>query len=172
MSIVHTGLRGRRGLGRLRGRRRLGQDDYSDFDLTPSELATVNSPTYGLITPGQANSTPGFYAPSNPSDFSPASSSSNSFGYGTSAVPDSISPQDAALLSTAITTAGKVGTQAIIGTPQVTYNPVTGTYTATGGAAIPSQAIATSSLLSSFESYLPLILLAGGIYLVFTMGRR
>jgi hypothetical protein len=167
MSIVRTGLRGRRGLGRLRGRR-LGQDDggYTDFDLTPGESAAINSPTYGLITPSMAASTPGFYAPSNPSDFSP--SSNNTYGYGTSAVPGSISPQDAALLSTAITTAGKVGTQAIIGTPTLTYNPETGQYTATGGATIPT----STALFSSIESYLPLILLGVGVYLVFTMGRR
>jgi hypothetical protein len=82
--------------------------------------------------------------------------------------PGGISPTDAALLSTAITTAGKVGTQAIIGTPTVTYNPTTGTYQATGGAALPTGL--TSSAV--FSSYFPYLLLFGGIFLVISMGRR
>lgn len=162
MSIVRTGFRGRRsGLrGRLRG---LGQD-VSD-QITQADI-TADALDVSGDNPGVFSTLPGLYGSTG------AYSLSNPLSYGTSAVPGSISPQDAALLSSAITAAGKVGTQAIIGTPTVTYNPTTGTYMATGGAAIPSQAIATSSFFSSLDSYLPLILLFGGVYLVLTMGKR
>jgi hypothetical protein len=77
--------------------------------------------------------------------------------------------QETSLISSAINAAGKVGTQAIIGAPSLTYNPLTGTYTASGGATIPS----SLGLSTALSSYLPLILLAGGaLVLVSVMGRR
>jgi hypothetical protein len=130
----------------------VGQTDL--FPATAAdagELASLN-PSYGTVTAYDL-STPGFYAPS-----APVGSSSSG----------GISASDAALLSTAITTAGKVGTQAIVGTPTVTYNPLTGTYMATGGAAIPA-GLTTSTAITE---YLPYLLLFGGIFLVISMGRR
>ena len=77
--------------------------------------------------------------------------------------------KDAALLSTAITTAGKVGTQAIIGTPTVSYNPATGAYTATGGATLPT----ATALTSELSSYLPLILLGlAAVVIIPMLGAR
>ena len=158
-------LRGRRGLlglptrgllrGIDRGFRGLGQY-YSASDVQAS---------YGTTDPNAINS----IIASDTRDLGPMTTAANPYGYGTSAVPGSISPQDAALLSTAITTAGKVGTQAIIGTPTETYNPLTGQYTATGGAVLP----ASIGLDSTISSYLPLILLGGGLILIISMaGKR
>ena len=66
-----------------------------------------------------------------------------------------------------------MGTQAIIGTPTVTYNPVTGTYSATGGATIPTGAIEASSIGSTISAYLPYILIGGALILVVSMaGKR
>jgi hypothetical protein len=91
-------------------------------------------------------------------------------GYNPNAgTPGGLTPADAAVLSSAITAAGKVGTQAIIGSPSLTYNPETGTYTATGGAALPSGL----GISTAISEYLPLILLAGGAILLFSMvGRK
>lgn len=130
--------------------RRLGQMDYTAADYAPDQYSPVTSPFY-------ANNPVAAVSALSPS------------GYGSSVPSGGISAADAALLSTAITTAGKVGTQAIIGTPTLTYNPATGTYTATGGATVPTSSILTSSI----ESYLPLILLAGGAFLLISaMGKR
>ena len=90
-------------------------------------------------------------------------------GPGSSIPSGGISAQDAALLSTAITTAGKVGTQAIIGTPTVSYNPATGAYTATGGATLPT----ATALTSELSSYLPLILLGlAAVVIIPMLGAR
>jgi hypothetical protein len=75
-----------------------------------------------------------------------------------------ITPSEAALISQGITTAGKIGTQAIIGTPTVTYNAATGQYTATGGATIPAGSIAANSIFQTLLS--PTVLLLGGGLLV------
>jgi hypothetical protein len=144
---------------------------------TPSQRALINQVFRGLgdyYSTG-INGEPIFYD-SSTGAVVPLGPSSGGGGvasvpsaYGTSAIPGSISPQDAALLSTAITAAGKVGTQAIIGTPTLTYNPETGTYTATGGATVPT----SLGLTTAITSYLPLILLGGGaILLVSLMGRK
>jgi hypothetical protein len=133
----------------------LGQTTYIPDD----QLA--NAPIYSDATGG--------FTPFAPSAAASLYESPSSAAYGTPAIPGSISPQDAALLSTAITTAGKVGTQAIIGTPTETYNPLTGQYTATGGAVLP----ASIGLDSTISSYLPLILLGGGLILIISMaGKR
>ena len=160
MSIVRTGLRGRR--SGLRSRRaamngivdaRLrGLGYYTAADYAPDQYSPVNSP---------------FYA-----DNPVSAISSLSIPAAGSSVPGGISPQDAALLSSAITAAGKVGTQAIIGTPTVTYNPVTGTYSATGGATIPTGAIEASSIGSALSTYLPYILIGGVLILVVSMAKR
>jgi hypothetical protein len=163
MSIVRTGLRGRR--SGLRGRRayfngildrhlgRLGQD-YTQEEAaadwnTPDTPLTLN-PTTGL-------------------PLSPYGSSSI---YGTSAVPGSISPQEAQILSQAIASAGQVGTQAIIGTPTVSYNAATGQYTATGGATIPGGLVTGTQLTEDFTAYLPYILIGGVLILVVSMAKR
>jgi hypothetical protein len=160
MSIIKTkrrlGLKGRSAWlnGVLADRfSRLGYS-YTAADYSPDQYSSASSP---------------FFADNPVAAVSALSPPANPYGYGTSSVPGSISPQDAALLSTAITTAGKVGTQAIIGTPSLTYNPATGQYTATGGATIPS----SLSISSAISSYLPLILLGGGLLLlVSAMGKR
>ena len=163
MSIVRTSLKGRR--SGLRGRRAhmngiidarfRGLGYYTAADYAPDTYSPSTSP---------------FYA-SNP--VAAVSSLAPSSIYGTSAVPGSISPQEAALLSQAISSAGQVGQQAIIGTPQVTYNPLTGQYTATGGAALPTGAIEASSIGTAFTEYLPYILIGGALILVVSMaGKR
>jgi hypothetical protein len=83
-----------------------------------------------------------------------------------------ISATNAALLSQAIATAGKVGTQAIIGSPSLTYNPATGTYTASGGAALPTGQIASAEIGTELTSFLPLLLIGGAVFLVISMARR
>jgi hypothetical protein len=150
MTIVRTK---RRGLGRQRlwG---LGQDvdPYASY-------ADPGYSAYGNTAPIFSDASGGT------TDVNPLSPT---FGQ-TIAAPGSISAQNAGLLSTAITTAGKVGTQAIIGSPTLTYNPATGQYTATGGATIPS----SLSISSAISSYLPIILLGGGLLLlVSAMGKR
>jgi hypothetical protein len=121
---------------------RLGQLDYTAADYAPDEYSPVSSP---------------FYSNSPVSAVSALSS------------PGGLTPTEAALISQGITTAGKVGTQAIIGTPTLTYNPATGQYTATGGATLP----ATTALTSELTSYLPLLLLGGAAILLFSMvGRK
>lgn len=128
---------------------------YSSSDFAPDEYSPGGSQYAGTLYPG--GSTP----------FSPTESSI--IATGNIPASGSLSAQNAALLSQAITTAGKVGTQAIIGTPTLTYNPLTGQYEATGGATLPS----TLGLTSALTSYLPLILLAGGAILLFSaMGKR
>lgn len=174
MAYVRLGQRGRLGrvagahrvsrMGRLRGLGilRLGQDVDSYFDpstgndeFNPVTLMPTSVDTPSLITGSPSSS--GFTATMLPT----SSSSSSSSGGLTTA--------DASVLSAAITAAGKVGTQAIVGTPTLTYNPLTGQYTATGGATIPS----SLGLTTAITSYLPLILLAGGAILLFSaMGKR
>jgi hypothetical protein len=78
-----------------------------------------------------------------------------------------LTPTEAALVSQGITVGGKVATQAIVGTPTMTYNPLTGQYTATGGATLPS----TLGLTTTLTEYLPYLLLAGGLFLVLSMRR-
>lgn len=97
--------------------------------------------------------------------YMPASSSALPAGSSLS-IPGSgaITPSEAALISQGITTAGKIGTQAIIGTPTVTYNAATGQYTATGGATIPAGSIAANSIFQTLLS--PTVLLLGGGLLV------
>jgi hypothetical protein len=83
-----------------------------------------------------------------------------------------LTPAEAQVLTAGIQATGTDVKQAIIGTPTVTYNPVTGAYQATGGASFPA-GIATAGLSTEIESYLPLILLAGGAILLFSMvGRK
>jgi hypothetical protein len=164
MSIIRLG--GRRNMRRGRFGGRLGQDTSDPFPAFADAAGETfaQAPTYGTITPYDY-STPGF-APS-----SPIAAGS----YGSSAVPGSISPQDAMLLSSAITAAGKVGQQAIIGTPQLSYNAATGQYLATGGATIPSSLITGSALSSTLSTlFSPTVLLLGAGLLVVLMvsGKR
>lgn len=189
MAIVRLGrLKGRAG---LRGRRAWlnGVLDQRLVSLRGphATLADLGQTTY-LDQPSQTELAADWNAPDTPLTLDPTTgipfatgstagagygTSSVSSPYGTSAVPGSISPQDALLLSSAITAAGKVGTQAIIGTPTVTYNPITGTYSATGGAAIPTGAIEASSIGAAFTEYLPYLLIGGALILVISMaGKR
>ena len=69
--------------------------------------------------------------------------------------------QEAQLLSQGISTAGILGAKALTPVPTVTYNPYTGAYSATGGAALPTSSIASSLTSSEISSYLPLLLLLG-----------
>lgn len=179
MAYVRLGQRGRLGrlaganrvsrMGRLRGLGilRLGQFDVSSI---PDNTVISDPNIYDLPgenTPIGIEQTP----LSNPSEFpsisailAPSGASSSSSG-----VPGGLTTADANVISAAITAAGKVGTQAIVGTPTLTYNPLTGQYTATGGATIPS----SLGLTTAITSYLPLILLAGGAILLFSaMGKR
>src|ERR1700691_1186570 len=125
-------------------RRWLGQAGYDYTDYLPDAYSPATSPFYS----------------SNPAAALSTIQASPSGGLTTA---------DASVISAAITAAGKVGKQAIIGTPTLTYNPATGTYVATGGATVPTSAALTSEL----SEYLPLILLAGGAILLFSaMGKR
>jgi hypothetical protein len=156
MTIVRTKRRLGLGRQRLRG---LGQDVADPY----AAYSDPNFSAYGSAAPIFSDASGGT------TDVNPLSPTFGQTIAGTSSVPGSISAQDAALLSTAITTAGKVGTQAIIGSPTLTYNPATGQYTATGGATIPS----SLSISSAISSYLPIILLGGGLLLlVSAMGKR
>jgi hypothetical protein len=169
---IRTGMAGTNRLsrlGRLRGRRlgrRLGQDDggflpssdggwgdygsSSGYPAPPSILAPGTPGSPGYVYPG--------YNPQTGVQTPPGGSGA---GW--------LTPSEASVISTGITTAGRVATTDIVGGPQLTYNPATGQYTATGGATIPSSSI----LASSIASYLPLALLAGGAILLFSMmGRR
>jgi hypothetical protein len=178
MSYVRMGQSGRLGrlaganrvsrLGRLRGgpatRALAGRlwSKFSGLGMRGTSGGYVLNADGSLATDINANpiATPG-YTPG---------SSIGIPGYGAGAAsPGGITPTEAALLSNAITTAGKVGTQAIIGTPTLTYNPLTGTYSASGGATIPTSLVTSATI----SQYLPLILLAGGAVLLFSvMGRR
>ena len=157
MSIVRTGHGGRRlGLrgGAARMNRMIDQRfatlgyGYTAADYAPDQYSPTTSPFYS-DNPVSAISA-----------LSPSSYGGSSSG--------GLTPADASVISAAISAAGKVGTQAIIGTPQVTYNPLTGQYTATGGATLPS----TLGLTTSLTAYLPYILLGGGLLLVVMMGKR
>ena len=83
-----------------------------------------------------------------------------------------ISALDASLISQGITTAGALTAQALRPVPTVSYNPSTGLYMASGGAALPTGQILGSSLDTTITSLLPLLLLAGGAVLVLSMARR
>ena len=83
-----------------------------------------------------------------------------------------LSTTDAQLLSQGIATAGALGVRALTPTPTVTYNPYTGAYSATGGAALPTSSIASSLTSSEISSYLPLLLLAGGAFLLISTMNR
>jgi hypothetical protein len=114
---------------------RLGQMDYDDGVTVP----TYNSP-YDTSTPaGQAN-----WA----SVLSPNQSPSSGGGLTTA---------EAQLISQGITTGGQLASKALTPVPTVTYNPATGMYSATGGAALPAGLGLSSSLSSLFSS--PLLLL-------------
>jgi hypothetical protein len=145
-----SGLRGLRGL-----RRGLGQTP--DVYLDPTTGNDVFNPITDLPVPTDVTITP---------------TSPNTYSIlGPTTIPTSgggLTTADASVLSAAITAAGNVGKQAIIGTPTLTYNPATGQYVATGGATIPSS-LATSSMISS---YFPLILLAGGAILLISMMKK
>jgi hypothetical protein len=147
-------------LGRLRGpqgwakRKALGYPNRAQEQMVEHWLGQANYPVNNSVD------TSNWGDPSIPSTGTIAPSSGG------------ISPSDAAIISSAITAAGRVGTQAIIGSPSVTYNPITGTYTATGGAAIPTQAIAGTEIDSTIESFLPLLLLGGAAFLIVSLARR
>src|ERR1700677_2685250 len=149
------GLRGPRGSGLSSAQRALintgfrGLGDYYTTDISGNQIYVPDSgPTVQLTGKGGLDTSAGVG-----SGISPTS------------VPGGLTPADASVLTAAITAAGKVGTQAIIGTPSLTYNPATGTYTATGGATIPS----SLGITTAISEYLPLILLAGGAILIFSM---
>jgi hypothetical protein len=121
----------------------LGQDDpYFD----PTTGNDVFNPTTDLPVASDINLSP------TPAGWTP---SNNSGG--------SLSPSELNLISSAITTGGALANKALTPTPTVTYNPATGQYTATGGAALPSS---LTSGLGSLTAYLPILLLGGGLLLV------
>lgn len=76
-----------------------------------------------------------------------------------------------ALISQGIATTGAVVSKALTPTPTVLYNPTTGLYEATGGAALPAS-VTSSISLASLENYLPILLLAGGLVLIVSMVRK
>jgi hypothetical protein len=146
-ALINRGFRGLRG------------GYYTAEDYAPDQYSAYANPNYSAYGPG------GVMAP-----IQGATLPTSAPGGGLTPAPGGgLTPADANIISSAITAAGKVGTQAIIGTPTLTYNPLTGQYTATGGATLPS----TLGLSSALTSYLPLILLAGGAVLLFSVvGRR
>jgi hypothetical protein len=147
-----SGLRGMRGTPAAQG-----------SGITAAQRSLINTGFRGLRL--------GYYTSEDyaPDQYGSVTQPSAVPSFSPSGSPGGLTPADASVLSAAITAAGKVGTQAIIGTPTLTYNPLTGQYTATGGATIPTSA----ALSSEISSYLPLILLAGGAVLIFSMvGRR
>ena len=89
------------------------------------------------------------------------------------ALGDDLPPNDASILSQAIQTAGQVATTALTPqpvTPSVTYNPTTGFYQSIGGASSSnSSGLGGALSSSSLGSYLPWLLIAGGILLVVTL---
>jgi hypothetical protein len=85
--------------------------------------------------------------------------------------PGGLTPAEAAVLTSGINTAGVLGKQALTPVPSVTYNPTTGLYSATGGAALPA-GLGLSGLTSSLTSFLPWLLLGGGLLLVVSLVKK
>lgn len=157
---MYVGIR-KRGMGRLAGthrlsglrglRRRLGQDDpFYDTETgtvySGSTPAPSSSPTYSIFGPTAY-----------PVSAAPIA--------GTSA--PGISTLDAGLLNNLISTAGGVAARAVSPTPSVSVGPG-GVITATGGAQIPTSLLTDTTI----TSYLPILLLAGGAYLIISLMKR
>ena len=84
-----------------------------------------------------------------------------------------LSPTDASLISTGITTAGQIAVKALTPVPTVTYNPATGLYTSSGVVgASAAPGLGTLFASSSLSSYLPLLLLGGGLLVVVMMLKK
>jgi hypothetical protein len=126
------------------------------YDSSGEPFQPVLTPSSG----GSYNDLFGNSFPSNPTALSPTGGGISAGG--------GLTPSSAALLSQAINTAGVVAKSAVTPTPMVTYNPLTGQYEATGGAALPSGLMTSTAL----TSYLPLLLLGGGLLLVVVMAKR
>jgi len=187
MSYVRMGKSGRLGrVARVNKISRLGRGGlqgriWSTLGfmgaLTPAQRSILRQGLRSLAQDSQAELAAAWNTPDTPLTLNPdtgvpfGTTNTSGAGYGTSpsGVPGGLTTADANVISAAINAAGKVGTQAIIGTPSLTYNPLTGTYTATGGAAIPS----SLGLSTAISQYLPLILLGGAaILLVSVIGKR
>lgn len=155
-----SGIRGLRG---LRGSR-LGQDDPF-FDPTtgndvfdPNTGLPVSTDIPTVVNPSLLNVTQtGLYSGS---VLSPGGSYAASGG---------LTPGDLSLISQGISSGTLLAAKALTPTPSVTYNPTTGTYSAVGGAALPSS---ITSGLGSLGAYLPYLLIGGVLIAAVSMLKK
>jgi hypothetical protein len=145
------------GLGRMRGLRglrgsRLGQDSFDAWDV--GQGTPLDDGSSGLISA------------------SPSVYSGSVLSPGGSFAPSGLTPLDASLISQGITSGTLLASKALTPTPTVTYNPLTGAYTSTGGAVMPSSITGSLGSLGSLSAYLPYLLIGGVLIAAVSLMKR
>jgi hypothetical protein len=158
---VGTGKRAN-GLGRLArrthrlsGLRNLRGARVNGAFFSGAKLEGILSARLGQLLYDDGTSVPSYSSPFDTS--TPAGQATWGSILATPSSGGGLTTQEAQLISQGITTGGALASKALTPTPTVSYNPATGTYTATGGAALPAGLGLSSSLSSLFSS--PLLLL-------------